>query len=77
MESAQTVISAVNADFWRCHECGRLCTRVEMDMALGVGGTGAACSCGSGRYVPANLPWYGWMFPRVLSFAILRIMGKA
>ena len=78
MEShAATVLGSVSADFWRCYNCGRLCTTPEMNKALGVGGSGQACPCGSMRYTPSNIPWWGWFLPRVWKFAFLRIRGLA
>lgn len=70
-------MAEVRADFWRCDKCLRLCTKPEMDQALGIGGTGRACPCGSMRYRPANLPWWGWLLPRVWRFAWLRTHGRA
>lgn len=67
----------VNADFWKCFKCGRLCTGMEMGEALGPDGTGSACPCGSTRFSPMNLPWWGWLLPRVWKFAVARIRGKA
>ena len=69
-------IAPVRADFWRCFKCNRLCTGLEMSKALGVGGTGTACTCGAMKYSHVNLPWWGWLLPRVLKFAFLRVIGR-
>lgn len=73
----QRRLDDVHADFWRCYDCGRLCTGLEMKIALAPGGNGAVCPCGSQRYRPANLPWYGWLLPRVWIFAVMRLRGQA
>lgn len=75
--SAAQVLGEVRADFWRCYNCKRLITKPEMDRALGVDGTGIACPCQSSRYTPANVPWYGFLIPRVLRFGFDRLRGKA
>jgi hypothetical protein len=67
----------VEADFWFCYKCKRLCTGLEMAIALGPGGSGFACPCGSQRYQPTDIPWWGWFLPRVWKFAYLRIRGRA
>lgn len=67
----------VKADFWRCFGCKALITKIQMDKAFLPSGNGIACKCGSNRFTPANLPWYGWFLPRVLKFAALRITGQA
>ena len=64
-------------DFYTCYKCGRLITRVEEIMAFipGTKNSGKICKCGSMRYRPSNLPWWGWFLPRVWYFAYLRIRG--
>lgn len=74
---AQGAIGQVRADFWTCMKCRRLCTGIEMMKALGIGGNGTACPCGSQHYYPANLPWWGWFLPRVWVFAYRRIRKEA
>lgn len=73
MEAALSQMCAY--DFMKCAKCGRLCTKPEIVVALGVGGTGQACPCGSMRYQPTNLPWWGWLLPRVWQFAYWRLRG--
>jgi hypothetical protein len=66
-------------DFYKCKKCGRLITRIEEMLAF-VPGTkhyGHICPCGSQKYSPTNLPWWGWLLPRVWKFAWLRIRGIA
>lgn len=64
-------------DFMRCQKCGALVTKIQMETAIGAGGTGQACACGSLKYQPTNLPWWGWLLPRVLAFAWKRLRGQA
>lgn len=64
-------------DFLRCQKCGRIVTKLQMQRAIGDGGDGRACPCGSLKYSPANLPWYGWFWPRVWVFACQRLRGLA
>lgn len=67
----------MDPDFWRCLKCGRMCTGLEMNRALGIEGTGTACTCGAIRYSPVNFRWYWWLLPRVWKFAYLRVRGAA
>ena len=59
-------------DFMRCQSCHRLCTKLELERALGRNVTGLACPCGGIKYMPVNLPWWGWILPRVWVFALAR-----
>lgn len=61
-------------DFLQCKRCGRICTKPEVDRALGPLGTGQVCKCGSIKYSPINLPWWGVFLPRVWSFAVNRLV---
>ena len=72
-----TLQMACEYDFMRCAKCGRLCTKLEMERALGPEGTGAACPCGSLKYQPTNLVWWEWVYPRVLVYAwtLVRALG--
>jgi hypothetical protein len=70
---ARDFLLTVPYDFYRCGKCGRLVTQPEMQRAVGVGGTGRACPCGSLRYSPINLPWWGLLLPRVWHFALARV----
>jgi len=76
MISAAPTVDSIksNYDFWRCHRCQRLVTKVEEHALMA---TGKFCPCGSDRAHPANLPWYGWFLPRVWVFAYLRLRGRA
>jgi hypothetical protein len=64
-------------DFWHCEKCGRLCTKLEMDGALGLTPRASACPCGGLKFSPTNLPWWGWVLPRVWIFALHRARGVA
>jgi hypothetical protein len=64
-------------DFMRCYDCGRLITKIEIDEALGVGGTGEICSCGSAKASPSNPRFYEYLYPRVVYFAYQRLRGLA
>jgi DNA-directed RNA polymerase subunit RPC12/RpoP len=65
-------------DFYVCGRCNRLITAPEISRALGVGPKNTyACTCGGRKIMPANLPWYGWLLPRVWTFAIARLRGLA
>ncbi len=70
-------IADFDYDFTRCRTCQRLGTRLELARALAPGGSGLACPCGGLQVSPANLPWYGWLLPRVWTFAVARLRGQA
>lgn len=65
-------------DFYRCITshggCGRIITRDEMAAGFE---SGQPCPCGHLKFSPINLPWYGWLFPRVWKFAYFRLRGLA
>jgi len=64
-------------DFYRCYECRKLITRIE-EIKMFTCGTdeyGVVCKCGSRKYTPVNLPWWGWLLPKVWKFAFYRIRG--
>jgi hypothetical protein len=67
-------MSDVSYDFYRCRQCQRLLTRPEVAARLV---DGSPCACGSLQVQPANLPWWGWFLPRVWTFAIARLRGRA
>jgi hypothetical protein len=56
-------------DFYLCRKCRRLCTALEMAPALGQNPTRTCCPCGGLSYIPTNLPLWGWLLPRVWTFA--------
>lgn len=60
-------------DAYRCCTCSRLFTKLEMFECLKSG----VLNCGHGRVNPTNILWYHFFLPRVLKFAVLRILGKA
>jgi hypothetical protein len=63
-------------DFYKCAGttgCGRIITKPEMEKALAT--TGKPCPCGGQNFSPIDLPWYGWVLPRVWYFAYLRLRG--
>ena len=62
-------------DFMRCEKCGRLVTKPEIVRAL-ENGTGQPCPCGGMKLQPMNLPWWGWLLPRVWAFAWERIRSQ-
>ena len=66
-------------DFYRCHSCKRLLTRLEEITAYSKESKfpGKICTCGATKYTPTNLKWFEWVYPRVLLFAYYRIRGKA
>lgn len=61
-------------DFMECGKCGRLCTKREMERALGVEGSGRACPCGSTKYQPTNPSFWQLWQPKVLIFAVYRLI---
>ena len=72
MESA-ALTKLVDYDFMKCEKCGRIVTKPEVLVAIGPGGNGQACPCGSMKFLPMNLPWWGWFLPRVWKFAYHRV----
>lgn len=60
-------------DFHQCQRCRRIITKPEM---LTIPANGSPCPCGGVRFSPINLPWWGWLIPRVLAFAWQRIRGR-
>ena len=60
-------------DFYRCDECGRLITRLQEVVGLA---TGKLCKCGRRKYHPVNPKWCEFLLPRVIWFAVLRILGR-
>lgn len=76
---AKAQVGAEDYDFYRCHKCNRLITRIEEIRAFtsGTDNYGHICPCGSEKYLPTNLKWYEWLIPRVLQFAYFRIRGIA
>jgi hypothetical protein len=75
---ARAALSAVcEFDFMRCQKCGRIATKLEIARALGTHGTGQPCPCGAMKLQPTNLPWWGWLLPRVWVFAVARLRGLA
>lgn len=77
MSAAPSIQHVCEYDFLRCQKCGRLITKIEMARAIGPGGDGKACPCESMKYQPTNLPWWGWLLPRVWVFAMQRLRGLA
>jgi len=63
-------------DFMRCEKCGRLVTKLEIARAL-ENGTGQPCPCGGMKLRPINLPWWGWLLPRVWVFAWQRVRSQS
>ena len=54
-------------DFYRCHECGWMFTRLEEIRDAFT--SGHACKrCGSRKYHPASYRWYFRFFPKVLFY---------
>lgn len=68
---------SVPFDFWKCQKCGRICTKLEMLAATGLEPDDTCCPCGSLKYSPMNLPWWGWVLPRVWRLAGYRVLGWA
>lgn len=62
-------------DFYACYKCGGLITAPEMAAALE--SNGLACKCGSTKVRPTNISLKDWFKPRVLRFALLRLLGRA
>ena len=69
---------AVPYDFFLCQKCHRLCTAVEVAQTLGLNPPRRSpCACGGLKVSPTNLPWWGWLLPRVWTFAVARLRGVA
>ena len=76
MTEARPAISETDDfDFYRCYKCNRLITKLEEIVARTI--TGQICPCGSRKYTPSNLPWWGWFLPKVWIFAYRRIRRTA
>lgn len=58
-------------DFYRCRQCQRLTTQPELTARLAAGQV--TCGCGGTQLSPSNLPWWGWLLPRVWTFAVARV----
>jgi hypothetical protein len=65
--------AGVTYDFYQCTTCRRLTTQPELVAALG---QARGCRCGGLKFSPTNLPWSGWLRPRVLRFAWQRLRAE-
>lgn len=63
-------------DFYRCHSCGRLITKIEEHETL-LGRRQTICPCGSRHYRPSWPKLQEWLLPRVLVFTWKRLWGVA
>ncbi|HYE89036.1 MAG TPA: hypothetical protein VEA16_21950 [Vicinamibacterales bacterium] len=63
------VDSLCEFDFMKCQKCGRICTNTEIVAALGPGGTGEICTCGSLKYSPYQIDWTDYALPQVIRYA--------
>lgn len=54
--------------FMRCGKCGRICTKTEMERALGFCAESRACPCGSLKYAATDVTWRDYVLPQVLRF---------
>lgn len=80
VEEAAAEVQRDIFDFYCCHKCGRLITKLEESEAFTPGHkrAGTMCvACGSKEYRPANMRWFHWGLPRVWRFAYYRMRGMA
>lgn len=79
LKFAKGQVNEATFDFYSCYKCGRLITRLEEADAFNPKSPrlGKICPCGSLKYRPCNLPWWGWLLPRVWKFALQRIRRLA
>jgi hypothetical protein len=75
--SSAALSSLCEFDFMQCEKCGRVATKPEIVLALGPDGTGQPCPCGGMKLRPVNLPWWGWLLPRVWVFAWQRVRSQS
>lgn len=78
--SSAALSQVCDYDFMRCEKCGRVVTKPEVLRAIGDGtaaGTGKPCPCGGMKLTPIDLPWWGWLLPRVWVFAWQRIRSQS
>lgn len=84
MIGKQIDLDAGGYDFYRCRGCGRLITRLEMNLHLRgfeypEGPTsradGQPCPCGARRFSPCNVRWWHFLLPRVWRFLRMRRRG--
>jgi DNA-directed RNA polymerase subunit RPC12/RpoP len=78
LDKAKSRVGGSSYDFYRCFDCGRLISFVEERRAYDPKGKnyGRICPCGSRRYRPANLPWWGWFLPRVWVAAYVKLRTR-
>jgi DNA-directed RNA polymerase subunit RPC12/RpoP len=73
---SQAYVAGVEHDFYRCVTCQRLLTQPELTQALTTGNE-TPCPCGGARFSPTNLTAADWRWPRVWTFAVQRLLGRA
>lgn len=56
--------------FMRCGKCGRICTKPEMERALGFDAAQKACPCGSLKYTATDITWRDYELPQVARFML-------
>lgn len=61
--------SLCDFDFMKCQKCGRICTNTEVVAAIGPGGHGKICPCGSLKYSPYQIAWRDYGLPQVVRYA--------
>lgn len=79
VEQGHSEVAEPIYDFYRCIACHQLITKLEEFDIFDPLSTrfGSVCPCGYRRYSPTNPKWYEYFYPRVIKFAIVRILGVA
>lgn len=66
---APPVEALAEYDFIQCKKCGRICSHTEVQAAVGPGGIGRVCPCGSLKYTPITVTWESYHLPQVIRYA--------
>ena len=69
---AVLIMGAHDTYFYRCEGCRGLVTWLDEHKSRW---TGRPCKCGRKTYMPTNLRWYEWFYPRVWKMVVLKVFG--